>query len=208
MTFDSHYRRDSLPPSCLGDLSLIAEAERGASGITSFLSTHAGASYEEGLYRIHPVSEIRRWTSLVAEAFPDFGPRILCFAYDWLGRHFALDYYRTSDDQFLILMLEPGTGQALEVPTTFIQFHEQELIQYRNEALAGEFYQQWLALGGQRPSLTECVGYKKPLFLGGVDDVANLELIDMEVYWAITGQLTSKLRGSDEGSHIKSIRIE
>ncbi|WP_434798222.1 T6SS immunity protein Tdi1 domain-containing protein [Terrisporobacter vanillatitrophus] len=36
------------------------------------------------------------------------------------------------------------------------------------------------------------MGYKVPLFLGGEDDISNLEEIDMEVYWSVTGQLNSQ----------------
>ncbi|MBQ6554892.1 MAG: DUF1851 domain-containing protein, partial [Firmicutes bacterium] len=35
--------------------------------------------------------------------------------------------------------------------------------------------------------------YKVPLFLGGEDDIPNLELCDMEVYWGILSQLKSKI---------------
>jgi hypothetical protein len=207
MTFDSHYRRDALPGRVPQDLSPLVEIERGAVGLTNFLSAHAGASFENGLYRVHPVAEMRRWTTVVAEAFPDFSRRIFCFAYDWLGRHFALDFSRTTNGQFLILMLEPGTGQALEIPTTFVEFHEQELVQYRNEALAGEFYESWLAQRGRSPSFGECVGYKKPLFLGGSDTVDNLEVNDMEVYWSIAGQLLAKARGLPDGARIGNVKI-
>jgi hypothetical protein len=35
----------------------------------------------------------------------------------------------------------------------------------------------------------KCVGYKVPLFLGGEDEISNLDELDMEVYWSIIGQL-------------------
>ncbi|WP_431278627.1 T6SS immunity protein Tdi1 domain-containing protein [Leifsonia poae] len=35
----------------------------------------------------------------------------------------------------------------------------------------------------------ECVGYEVPLFLGGGDEIDNLQVADMEVYWTLTGQL-------------------
>lgn len=33
--------------------------------------------------------------------------------------------------------------------------------------------------------INKCVGYKVPLFLNGEDDIENLEVSDMEVYWEI-----------------------
>jgi Domain of unknown function (DUF1851) len=99
-------------------------------------------------------------------------------------------------------MLEPGTGQALEIPVSFSLFHDVELVDYREEALAQSFFGQWLAIGGKRPRLDECVGYRKPLFLGGVDTVANLEIIDLDVYWTVLGQLRNTTKSLPEGSGI------
>src|SRR5262249_14537946 len=159
-----------------------------------FLSTHAGGSYEHGLYRIYSVTDMHRWTAIAAEALPAFRQRILCFGADWLGRMFALDFARNIDGQFLLLMLEPGTGQALEIPTTFVDFHNQELVQYQNEALALDYYKAWQASGGALPAFEQCLGYRKPLFLNASDTIENLEISDMEVYWSIAGQLISKIR--------------
>lgn len=208
VTFDSHFRRDELPGKVAQDLSQLGQFESRAIGMTNFLSMHAGASFENGLYRIHPVAEMRRWTMVAEEAFPEFRRRIFCFAYDWLGRHFALDNSKIMDGQAFILLLEPGTGQALEIPVSFIEFHEQELVQYRNEALASEFYDSWLSLERRSPSFEECVGYKKPLFLEGSDTSENLEVTNMEVYWSITAQLLAKTRELPDGARIGEFRID
>lgn len=207
MTFDDLFERDAHPVKQLQDIAPLASVERGASGMADFLSMHAGGSYERGLYRIHSIADIQRWTAIVAEAFPVFRQRILCFGSDWLGRMFALDFARKANGQFLVLMLEPGTGQALEIPATFMDFHNQELVQYQNEALAVEFYKAWQASDGEIPAIEQCLGYKKPLFLNGTDTVENLEIVDMEVYWSIAGQLLSKIRGLPEGTRLESIRI-
>lgn len=207
MTFDDLFERDAHPVTQLQDIASLASVERGAIGMADFLSMHAGGSYERGLYRIHSVTDMQRWTTIATEAFPDFRQRILCFGFDWLGRMFALDFARKTNGQFLVLMLEPGTGQALEIPATFMDFHNQELVQYQNEALAVEFYKVWQASGGEFPAFEQCVGYKKPLFLNGSDTVENLEITDMEVYWSIAGQLLSKIRGLPEGTRLESIRI-
>jgi hypothetical protein len=37
-------------------------------------------------------------------------------------------------------MLEPGTGELLEVPANFVQFIREELIQHDDAALASSFY--------------------------------------------------------------------
>ncbi len=50
-----------------------------------------------------------------------------------------------------------------------------------------------------------CVGYKKPLFLGGSDTTDNLELAKLEVYWEISAQLLNKTRDLPIGTHVNNI---
>jgi hypothetical protein len=120
---------------------------------------------------------------------------------------FALDYDRKNKGEFLLLMLEPGTGQALELPVSFLEFHNKELIEYREAALAADFYDDWRQSGGFPPKFEQCVGYNKPLFLGGSDSVQNLELVDLDVYWTITAQLLSNIRNLTHGTPIGEIRF-
>jgi len=207
MLFDENFERDVDPVKQSQDIAPLSSVEHGARGMAAFLSDHAGASYGHGLYRIHAIANMPRWTELAVEAFPNFRGRVFCFGFDWLGRMFALDYGRKTNGQFLVLMLEPGTGQALEMPVTFMDFHNKELVQYRNEALAAEFYNEWQNSGGESPTFEQCIGYKKPLFLNGSDITENLEAIDMEVYWSIAAQLLSKVRGLPEGTRLGNIRI-
>ncbi len=46
-----------------------------------------------------------------------------------------------------------------------------------------------------------------PLFLGGADDASNLEVIDIEVYREITGQLRQGTRKLPPGTTVQSISI-
>lgn len=177
-----------------------------AVGLGEFFENYSGSSFG-GLYRVHSVQSIGRWNQVVGEAFPEFAGRIFCFGCDWLGRQFALDRKRTESGEPLILMLEPGTGEVLEIPVNFVQFHEDELVDYANEALAAEFFQGWLSAGNKPPRFDQCVGYKKPLFLNGSDTIGNLELTDLEVYWDMSSQLIEKVRGLPPGTPINNITI-
>ena len=86
-------------------------------------------------------------------------------------------------------MLEVGTGQLLEIPCNFESFLNQELIDYQDAALASIFYDEWKKTGGTAPQFNQCIGYKIPPFLGGDDAVENLELVNLDVYLHITGEL-------------------
>jgi hypothetical protein len=46
-----------------------------------------------------------------------------------------------------------------------------ELVDFGEEALARRFFAQWRKSGGKPPALSECVAYRRPLFLGGQDVV-------------------------------------
>ncbi len=172
----------------LPDMILLNKIEQYASGFSNFMSTHGGTTFNNGLYRLHAVQDIMRWTKLIEEEFTNYKGRAICFGYDWLGRHFALDKNRIENEQMLILLFEPGAGEVMQIPVDFKNFNNEELVEYQNEALASEFYMEWLNTKGDSPSHSQCIGYKVPLFLNGSDTVENLEISDMEVYWSICGQ--------------------
>ena len=158
-------------------------------GAVVFMQNFEGITFKDGLYRIHKVSELNKWKQLIYEAFPMFTNKIFCFSYDWLGRHFAIDFSRQSEGEPMILMLEPGTGEAHEIPANFTAFHEEELVFYQDAALAASFFKEWKSKNPNSLDLQNCIGYKIPLFLGGEDEVSNLEEVNMEVYWGLMGQL-------------------
>ncbi len=111
------------------------------------------------------------------------------------------------DGRPMVLMLEPGTGETLEIPATIESFHDSELIEYKDAALASNFYEAWLNCGGCSPETTQCVGYKVPLFLGGTDEVSNLQTVDLSVYWTLTAQLLARARGLQIGARIVTVEI-
>jgi hypothetical protein len=176
-------------------------------GYTYFMSKYAGLSVVGGLYRVHELERIEVWNEIISEYFPDFRGRFSCFGFDWLGRQFALDGQRLLEGEPAVLMFEPGTGEVLEIPATFASFHDDEIVNYHNEALASGFFERWSDLNKAPLAHTECAGYKVPLFLGGKDNVENLELIDMEAYWAVVGQLLSQTRDLPPGTRIGNISI-
>lgn len=177
-----------------------------AVGLNEFFENYSGSSFG-GLYRVHSVQNIGKWNQIVGDAFPEFSSRIFCFGYDWLGRQFALDRKRIESGESLVLMLEPGTGEVLEIPVNFVQFHEKELIHHADAALAAEAYQEWLSAGNEPPEHGQCVGYKKPLFLNGSDTFENYELTDLDFYWDISSQILEQVRGLPIGTPINNIKI-
>ena len=202
--FQSKYEKDNVKE---GATTFSFDFPIKAAGLLEFFECLSDYSYNGGLYRTHSFQNIEKWNHIVGEAFPEFSNRIFCFGFDWLGRQYALDNGRMETGEPLILMLEPGTAEVLEIPVNFIQFHDNELVEYANEALATEFFQEWLSTGNEPPKRDQCIGYKKPLYLSGTDTIDNLELADLEVYWHTSSQLLKKIRDLSPGTPIDNITI-
>ena len=66
---------------------------------------------------------------------------------------------------------------------------EGEIPEYPDELFALDFYKEYISQGGISPSYDQCIGYKVPLFLGGLDDLSNIEQIDFDVFWTLMTQL-------------------
>jgi hypothetical protein len=194
--FQRHFPRD--PGQRTGKPVQIS-----APDLEGFFRAFGGASFRGGLYRIIHSANLDEWNQRVCLAFPAFEGRITCFGYDWLGRAFALDARRLEDNEAGVVMFEPGTGEALEIPSNFVSFHETELIKSDEAALAVSFYEKWRAAGGAAPTFEQCIGYRKPLFLGGADEVENLAVSDLDVYWHIGGQLICKARRLPPGTSVR-----
>ena len=166
-----------------------ADAGSPPPGLRTALGGLAGSTLGHGLYRLHTESSAAAADLLVGAAYPDFEGRIACFGMDWLGRQFSLDASRGASGDPEVLLFDVGAGEALEIPTAFSAFHDTELVDYTDAALASEFFEQWLREHPEPIHFDQCVGYKVPLFLGGADQLGNLSGTDVDVYWTLTGQL-------------------
>lgn len=158
-----------------------------------------GVSFAGGLYRVLPAQAVRTWTETAAAAFPDLRGRVTVFGADWSGRLFAADAHRVDDSgEQRVLVLDPGTGQVHESPSTVAEMHTWELLEQPHALLQQPGYEKWrLAADDEQPlSPHECVGYSVPLFLGGEDDPSNQERTDLDVYWHLTGQLLAQAPGA------------
>jgi hypothetical protein len=88
-----------------------------------------------------------------------------------------------------------------------VPFHDEELVEYRDAALASGFFDTWALDHGSALPLAgdHCVGYRVPLFLGGRDTVDNLEVIDLDVYWTTCGQLRRGTLELPEGTSVRDV---
>lgn len=190
--FQPFWSRFSLsPPGEATDPAWVDDRLGSVAGYGQLMAAAAGCSFNDGIYRLHSAETAATGQASAVAAFPSLEGRGAVFAFDWLGRQFAVDFARLSGDQPMVLMLEPGTGEALEIPATFVEFHNTELTEFADSSLASEFFATWAA--GHADDLpldhSDCVGYLVPLFLGGEDTIENLEVIDFNVYWAVLSDI-------------------
>ena len=107
----------------------------------------------------------------------------------------------------MVLQFSAGDVEFTEIPADITSFHNEILVQHPQEAAFVEFYKAWLESGGAPPPHDMCIGYQRPLFLGGPDEIENLELIDLDVYWTVTAPIIAKAREVGVGGTIGKIEI-
>lgn len=149
--------------------------------VEEFIDQYNGQTFLNGLYRLHYKKDIKKWTDIIEKTFPMVKGKISAFGYDWQGRHFAI-YSETNT----VILLEPGTGEVFDTGYDYQEFHNKEIPNNHITCLASEYFQEWFEANNHfiLPH-DKCVGYKIPLFLNGKDELSNLEISDMEVYWEI-----------------------
>ncbi|MET3577666.1 hypothetical protein ABID19_000681 [Mesorhizobium robiniae] len=197
-TFRKNFPVDSRMPADPGNFSLDTKVP----GLNELLTSFGGASFKGYLYRVIRAQDVARWNARVCLGFPEFTGRITCFGYDWQGSVFAVDKQRLEQGEPGVLMFEPGTGKALKIPANIQTFHEVQVIQNADAALAANIYADWREAGGAEPAYAQCIGYKRPLFLSGEDEIENMELSDVEVYWHLMGQLIAKVKSLPPGTPV------
>lgn len=176
-------------------------------GYRELMEVAAGRTFENGLYRLHDKASREVGQENARSAYPELGDRLEVFGYDWMGTQFAIDFGRLADGEPLVMMLEPGWGSALQVPASFVDLHEEEIVDRTDRALMSDLFNEWSSKNPQANPLghSDCVGFRIPLSLGGSDGVDNLEVTDCDVYWSFAGQMRRQLDGAPDGTPIKSV---
>lgn len=207
MLFDQYYRKFKKTDD-VGNIHIEEHFDGMDDEFRECIKELGGKTFNNGLYRVYRGDQIQQATDSMRKAFPEMKDRIICFGFDWLGRNFAIDLNRKENDNPLVLLLEPGAGEAMQIPVSIIDFHNDELVNHTNDALAVNFFNEWRSQTNLAIGYYQCVGYKVPLFLGGDDTVDNLELLDMDVYIDICGQLRNKTKELPNGMTISDITID
>lgn len=170
--------------------------------VQELLQAIGGLSFNGGLYRTHMLKDVPEWNATIATAWTETAGKVCCFGYDWGGRQLGL--YGPST----VLQFSAGDLEMVEIPGDIEAFHNEVLVDMTEPALAVAYYEAWKDSGGAVPKHDECIGQKRPLFLGGEDWIENLELINLDVYWTVSAPVIAQARRVGVGGRIGKIKFE
>jgi hypothetical protein len=71
----------------------------------------------------------------------------------------------------------------VEIDSVFVDFHDDDLVEYGDDILAVGLFRAWFDAGGSMPGPGECVGYVVPPHAGGADDPGNLQMGAVDAVW-------------------------
>lgn len=148
-------------------------------GLNELLTSFGGASFKHGLYRIIRAQDVSQWNARSP----------------WVSRVRRADHLlwlRLAGDRILPSTLRArargarhrdvrarhrggsaGSRQCKDVPRDRCQ-------RGRRCGVGCQPLRKLARFRGAEPAYDQCIGYKKPLFLGGEDDISNQELSDLE----------------------------
>ncbi|GAX57814.1 T6SS immunity protein Tdi1 domain-containing protein [Streptomyces olivochromogenes] len=167
----------------------------GLDGFRELAELGAGKGFGEGIIRIHSQEESDRAVHFIADEFPEYRGAVVPVAKDWLGRQYAVPIDSSSPRTDMVLLMEPGSGEAFEIDCGLIELFDQKMVSDPLTFLAADLFSEWQLEHPEPIQAGKCVGFKVPLFLGGGGTVKNLELTDESVYWNLFGQLRKQVKG-------------
>ncbi len=134
-----------------------------------------------GLYRFHSNEGAITWRSIVSEYF-ELPTGLELISYDWRGNQIGYD-----PDRNVMVMYDISLAEFFEIEAGVSEFHDEIMVD-DPEVVAFKAFEDWLS-DKPPPSIDMCIGFKIPLALGGKDEIENMELVDMRVYWGICGEI-------------------
>jgi hypothetical protein len=175
--------------------------------LQSLLGQVGGSTLTDGFYRFHTTESVKAGNVACAQLINGFQGRFHVFAFDWLGRHLAFDT-RPGTIDGKVIAVDPGGGEYLTTDCPLSEWHD--AVAGPEDPLAYPFYLEWREANPSAGPLRfdQVIGYKVPLFLGGADEVSNLEIIDFAVYFELCTQLAHGVTTMPPGTTIHQIGIE
>lgn len=145
-----------------------------------------GKSFGRGIFKFHDSVSGPAAADLLPEAFPRLAGGCDPFAFDWLGRQYAViapTMTPSGAAEVVVLDAFDMTVTPVVQHGEFLGFLSSPLML---ELVDAQLFAEWLAASGRSEvGFDRCASAIHPGFLGGVREVQNLEDADIEVYWSV-----------------------
>lgn len=179
----------------------VADAPASADPYGELVDTLGGRSFGGGLLTVFRRDELPKWKELIGSFYTRYHGDFSPVGYNWLGQCYVLDARGSVD------ILEPEASSTSCTDMGLVEFLNVDGVGNRDNAFLEAGYEEWLS-GHEPVGAGNCAGYTVPLFLGGKDEDDNMDIVDMEVYWGMTGQLWEAVKDLPEGTKIGNVTFE
>ena len=112
-----------------------------------------GGVFNNGVFVTYDKSSSILQTQSTERFFTKSKGGITCFARDWLNRRFAISH----SDHSCIFRFDVVYNEVIEIPVDIKCFFESELLEYSNDLLAENFFNDWRQERGAKLSYGKCV---------------------------------------------------
>lgn len=168
-----------------GDLPAITDSV----AVSGIRELKAGV-YNHGIYQIVTSVESVELGVMIESVFPTVAGKIVPFAVDWMGRVFAIDSSLCDlHEAATVTCFDLAEPSSFTTNANFDDFHNSVAVDMTDELLNINQLHQWTASHSLPEDGVSCIGYKIPLFMGGLDEIDNMELSIRSVYLHLLTEL-------------------
>lgn len=153
----------------------------------------------EGLLFVFDQNERERWQHKMEKAFSPSGIGCDVFGYDWHGRILAIDA-----DAKLLVAFDAAQDGAFELCSSDIPVRD--LLFGEDDILEGEAYKRWRH-EHEAVEYPNCISYEIPFYLGGKDEISNMQPMSLDLYWNLSMQIADQVRNLPKGTVINNVTI-
>ncbi len=165
--------------------------------------------YNDGVYVILNRSDTITLTTLIESVFPTISGKIAPFAVDWMGRIFVSDISILNDaGAATVTCFDLAEPSSFATDADFEEFHNYTAVDNMNALFNMEQLAKYSSSNKFLSDDLNCIGYKVPLFLGGLDSPDNQEITNRSVYLHMLTELWIATSLLPEGSKVAEIKLD
>lgn len=159
------------------------------------ISQLGGRTYGKGLLRFFRKEDVPDWMERVRDAFPWVRQQYRLLAFDWLGIIYGIGQNDQGQDVVLVFDLLSDEFTCSDVDP--LEWLDRYIPGAPDDSLDYDLYREWFYRTKQPLQFQDCVSLKIPLDYGGKMELDNMEICDMDVYWAVFTAFRNAKQGEE-----------